>query len=255
MGVLIDLNHPICQVKDAVASRCDNFFTQQGFSYFQYLRCYQDGSFSLLTNNTGLLEEFSSWSDSPVIFSSFEEENKNMHTYWFFWDDTLPSAPVNLARDKYNLNHGLTLVRRSKEYYDMIAVALPKAKSNIAAFYLNKQKAIENFINNFDRNNQDLLQYANKNMVQLTEPYRDTNYQNICLKKGRIFVNTPNGKSHLTTQEIACIRWMLQGASTKEIANILAISPRTVESYFLRIKDRTGVMNKLDFQSLLLTCT
>jgi DNA-binding CsgD family transcriptional regulator len=254
MTIKIDINHPILQLKAAVLNRCDHFLAQHGFNYFQYLRCYQDGSFSLLTNDIGLLEKGLTWSNSPVIFSSFSRDHEQMHSYWFLWDEELPDAPVALAKNKCNLHHGLTLVRRSKHYYDMIAVALPEPKNNIGAFYLNKQKAIESFINTFDKTNQDLILYINQHSVALPDTKRDINYQKICLPNGRIHVQGKNGLTYLTTQELACIRLYLQGASIKQIAQVLQISPRTVETYFIRIKLRSGITRKSDFQELLITC-
>lgn len=251
--VKIDLRI-ITELKGPINDYCKDFFEQHGFNYFQYLRCYIDGSFSLLSNHTGVLEEFQNYSDAPFIFSSFDEEYSQKHSYWFLWDEELPDFPVNFVRTKFGFHHGLTLVRRSKSYYDMIAVALPQPKNNINTFYLNKQKIIEIFINNFDKNHFNLLKYVEKHAIQLPYVNRDINYQKMCLSNGKINILGRKEITYITAKELACVRLLCQGATVKQIADLLKISPRTVETYFSRIKIRTGFTNKTDFYNII-SCT
>lgn len=233
---------------------CANFFALHGFNYFQYLRCYKDGSFSMLSNETDLLEYFSQIVSSPVIFSSHTAEHEGLYSYWFLWDEELPTYPVSLAREKYNLHHGLTLVRRSKNYYDMIAVALPEQKRNITSFYLTKRKIIEQFINEFDKNHDNLIQLMNKYPFSLPYSYRDINYNKICLPNGRIEVVGREGAFYLTSRELACVRLLLQGATDKQIAQILHVTPRTVETYLNRVKQRSGMLYRSDLEDLISIC-
>ena len=159
--------------------------------------------------------------------------------------------PVALARERYNLHNELTLVRRCKNYYDMIAVALPYEQEHAGSFYLSKLKAIEQFINEFDKDNKDLIQVMNKNPIALPRPYRDVNYQKMCLTNGRLDVSGKYGKTDITAQELMCLRLFLQGASYKETAQLLAISARTVETYMLRVKQRTGFATRFEIEQML----
>jgi DNA-binding CsgD family transcriptional regulator len=248
MPLKISLDHSTLALKGKVQEVCNNFLEASGFNYFQYLRCFSDGSIGLLTNNTGLIEHFQHVDNSPVVFSSFENDYANTHSYWFLWDEELPKSPVQLAREKFNIRNGLTLVRRSKNYYDMIAVGLPTEQANPGSFYLNKLKTIEQFVKEFDSDNRDLIELMNKNPIALPEAYRDVNYKNICLTKGKIIVRGKSGSTYITAQELACLRLLFQGASYKEIAQSLDISPRTVETYFLRVKQRTGLSSHVEIE-------
>jgi DNA-binding CsgD family transcriptional regulator len=252
MSIPITRDHPTLTLKDKVHEISKNFLTDFGFSYFQYLRCFADGSISLLTNNTGLFEHFQEVQNAPVVYSSFNEEDKNAHSYWFLWDEALPAYPVELARKRFHIHNGLTLVRRSKNYYDMIAVALPYEHANPGSFYLNKLKAIEQFIDNFDKDNKDLIGLVTKNPIALPEQYRDSNYKNICLTNGKVTVNGMNGVTYLTHQELASLRLLFQGASYKEIGQFLSISSRTVETYVQRVKLRTGFTSRDQLQRMLM---
>lgn len=253
--IKITCDHPTLALKNQVQIRTDNFLKQHGFNYFQYLRCYRDGSCSLLTNETGFFELVSTIPNLPLIYSSYTSEHEKLHSYWFFWDEELPRFPVQLVKEKLNLNHGLTLLRRSKDYYDMIAFALPEQRCNVASFYVTKYKAIEQFIYSFDKHNQDIIQEVSENPIVLAPPYRDTNYEKLCLSKGRFEVNGPNGLFHITSQELACLRLINQGATYKQVGQILKVSPRTVETYLMRIKQRASVENRADLDNLISICT
>ena len=254
MPVHVSLNHPTLTLKPKIQEVSQNFLQSFGFSYFQYLRCFADGSIGLLTNHTGLIECFSEVNNSPVVFSSFSQEQENTHSYWFLWDEALPESPVQLAREKFNIRNGITLVRRSKNYYDMIAVALPEEQANPGSFYLNKLNAIQHFINQFDADHKDLIEVMNKNPIVLPKIYRDVNYSKICLTKGKLLVTGKYGSTHITAQELACLRLLVQGATHKKIAQDLDISSRTAETYLLRVKQRTGLTSRLEFERMLALC-
>jgi len=254
MAVMISQDHPTLTLKGKIQELSQNFLNSFGFSYFQYLRCFADGSIALLTNNTGLMEYFKQVNNSPVVFSSFSKEHENTPSYWFLWDEELPREPVRLAREKFNIRNGLTLVRRSKTYYDMIAVALPQDPANAGSFYLNKLKAIEQFIKEFDKDNKDLITLVSKNPISLPTAYRDVNYKELCLTQGKVEIQGKKGKTYITTQELACLRYLFQGASYKEIAYLLELSPRTVETYLARIRQRTGLYSPFALERVLSSC-
>lgn len=254
MSVRISLDHPIFTLKNKIQELSNDFLTNFGFNYFQYLRCFSDGSIGLLTNNTGLIEYFEHIDNSPVVFSSFSGEHENAHSYWFLWDEALPEFPVSLAREKFNFHNGITLVRRSKNYYDMIAVALPKEQANTGSFYLNKLKVIEQYINDFDKQNKDLISLMNENRVLLPFKYRDVNYETLCLVKGRINFHGKYGLTYITSQELSCLRLLFQGYSYKETALFINLSPRTVETYIHRIKQRTGFLVLSEIERALSLC-
>lgn len=240
MSAIISRDHSLFQSRDRMKQLTRELETNFGVSYFQYLRCFNDGSVGLLLSDTSLTEYF--WNQSlttPLVYSSFKEENKQSHSYWFLWDEELPHYPVNLARE-FNIFSGITLVRRSKYYYDMIAVAMPKIVDNPGSFYLNKIHGIEQFIIKFDKTEKELLSTMNKDKIALPKVHRDENYQKICLNSEQIKIKGRNGITHVTSQEMACIRLLCSGLSQKEVAQILDISPRSVETYLYRARIRTG---------------
>jgi hypothetical protein len=251
MALKIDTTHPIFSLKNKVYEVSKEFLTAFNFNYFQYLRCFEDGSINCLTNDTRLFEYMQSVDNIPVVYSSYDNTPEQEHTYWFLWDEALPSMPVQLAKEKCQLHHGITLVKRHKKYYDMIAVALAEEHPNPHSFYLNKLKIIERFIFEFELNNRDLMQLLNQHPIALPTTYRDVNYQSICLPQGRIAVTGKTGQTYVTAQELACLRLLLQGATHKQVAQSLNISYRTVDTYVFRIRQRSGFSAWSDIERML----
>ena len=70
MTISLSLNNPTFTLRDKIQEISNGFLNQYNLSYFQYLRCYSDGSVGLLINDTRLAECFQHVDDSPVVFSS-----------------------------------------------------------------------------------------------------------------------------------------------------------------------------------------
>ncbi|HJN38083.1 MAG TPA: LuxR C-terminal-related transcriptional regulator [Gammaproteobacteria bacterium] len=51
---------------------------------------------------------------------------------------------------------------------------------------------------------------------------------------------------YLSRRETQCIYWSLKGQTLKEVGDTLKLSPRTIEFYFKRIKDRFKIKKKKD---------
>lgn len=206
-----------------------------------------------LLNNTHLFEYFLEL-DFP-IFSSYQEDHHKSVSYWFLWDEELPWLPVQIAHEKTHFYHGITFVRRSTHYYDMIAFALPELKLNAGSYYMIRLKALETFIEAFEREERKLLEIIVNHPILLTETHQDPNFQDLCLEKNfQIPILTSQGKTYMTPQELSCARLRIRGYGYKEIGQFLCLSPRTVETYLERLKRRTGILTRGDLKNILSRC-
>ena len=70
---------------------------------------------------------------------------------------------------------------------------------------------------------------------QITSNYQSANVKNgsMCFIK-----NSNNNYLNLTKREIEIIQWIACGKSSKEIARVLNISPRTVETHLSNVKNK-----------------
>jgi hypothetical protein len=70
MALSLSGNHPIFQLEGQMQDICGSFLARHGFSYFQYLRCYADGSMAALLSYAGLFRHFLEL-DFPTLFSYY----------------------------------------------------------------------------------------------------------------------------------------------------------------------------------------
>lgn len=60
-----------------------------------------------------------------------------------------------------------------------------------------------------------------------------------------------SGGLYLTHREAECMHWMLRGCTMKNIASKLHLSPRTIEYYLKRLKERWGCKSKKELLFML----
>lgn len=251
MSYIIDRNHSVYTLSSMVQEICDPFLKAYHFSYFQYLRCYPDGSISILINRTDLFESFIKH-NYPTL-SSIDNHTMLKQNYFFFWDESLPTIPVTMAREQHQLHHGMTWVRRHKNHYDMIGFAMPEEKRNIHSFYLNHHHILKQFVDDFERQTHPILNIMEKEKIHPPIYLQDVNCKKLCLRNNRkkIYISTQDMNTHLTTQEFFTLQLLSEDKSFKEIAQILNISHRTAETYIDRIRNRTGINNQRELFKLL----
>lgn len=60
----------------------------------------------------------------------------------------------------------------------------------------------------------------------------------------KLFLIINNKEIHLSMQEFKCLAWLSRGKIVKEVAQIMNLSPRTVESYLDNIKSKTKIESR-----------
>ena len=59
------------------------------------------------------------------------------------------------------------------------------------------------------------------------------------------------GKTYFTKREAECMVWLLKGKTINSVANILRLSPRTVEYYIKNMKIKVGCRTKFELIDLI----
>lgn len=99
--------------------------------------------------------------------------------------------------------------------------------------YLSKENAAD-----------DLLQALRK--IVSGQPYLDPKVSDGLIKKITNPQEAPEGKNLLTDREAEVVRLVAEGKAAKEIANLLSLSPRTVENYKNTILKKLGMHRTSD---------
>lgn len=235
---------------------CSPFLKHHHLSYFQYLKVHADGHMSLLSNRADWLEFIAHfWGQRPqmpAVYSHYsQKEHLNKQSYWFLWEPNLPATPVKLAQE-FNMYHGLTLVERFKDSYTMCAFALSDPLTVSMDYYLNQLGVFKHFIDHFQLSQAALIQKVEQNKILLSANRTDHNLNKLLMgsssNKFKLCFN--HIYASLSAREIQCLNGLPLGMTYKEIAHHLKISPRTVESYLQRIKDRFRLKNRKELIQL-----
>ncbi|MBX9805766.1 MAG: helix-turn-helix transcriptional regulator [Alphaproteobacteria bacterium] len=237
MNLTLDSNHSLYGLTPQVQDFFNDFAMAQEFSYFQYARMFHDGSTLLLLNRVDIFNKFMDLGFGS--YSSIREEDKSRCSYSFFWDEDLPEDPVSVGRS-FHVYNGMTLLRRSRHYYDMIAFARQTPCDRPGGFYLTRIGALENFAHSFETKFGHILNEPEPHLIKPPVHQQDPNRDLICLGNKGITIQGRMGETHLTPREIDCLQLWARHLTMKEIGKHLQVSPRTVETIFNRARMRSG---------------
>lgn len=234
MQFKIDPTHPVFTSTPFIQDKTCNTLEELKINYFQYVRCYRDGSFTLLTNSTKVLEELIQLK-SPTL-SYYQAPFCDSLSYNFLWEETLPEVPVTAVKEKHNFHNGLTILNRHHQYYDMIAFAMPGDLANKNTLYLNYLGYLKSFAEDFVVDHRQLFKHLDTHRLVPPDALKDPNREILCLPTTQEYSLSP--------QESLCLRLLKKGYTYKRIGLKLGLSPRTVETYLTRIKEKTGATSK-----------
>jgi DNA-binding CsgD family transcriptional regulator len=208
------------------------FFDMLGINAYSVRRFYCNGTkvylstipewFQFYKNHKFYkLGEFNSVLTGEPSFKLWDYWDKNDKDFW---------KVINPARDYFNQNHGLCYIKKNKTYIDILNFGADKKDRRINERYLNEKERIKKFYDYLEATVIDsLVQKAPKFKLERTEVKP-------CILNG-LFEN-------LSPQESRILNLWAQGYTLKQIAYLISISARTVETYVERIKIKTGCKYK-----------
>lgn len=225
-----------------------HFLQKHRLNFFQFGRIFSDGSVSFLVNNVDFIKNRVKHNRGPK--SHINSEQLDKQSYFFLWNGNLCDFDTNLARE-LNIDNGLCFVQRFQNYYNLIAFGAPIKEKNIVNFYLNNLGLLKNFIDEFQDTAKEIIFQADKKRIFLTPDLMDPNTKKLLWSKNKKFQFDYNN-IHITLsfREWECLNLLSRGNSIKNIALKFKLSPRTVETYLARLKNKIGLSNKSEILSL-----
>lgn len=160
-----------------------------------------------------------------------EQPIDKVATGFFMWDhlSNLPQEICAHARQKHNFDHVLFIIVKHHDHLDTFSFATRPGNPQINNFYLNQKELFTAFI-------QDFYSQMAKTLIELSS--------HKFLMPGDIQFNI---KSLLTLspRQKECAFLLIQGSRTKDIAQKLMLSPRTVEYHIDALREKFHVKNRI----------
>lgn len=243
MQIKLTLNHISFRATGEIKRIAMPLLANSPIEFFYYGRNYHDGrALRLHTNN----EYYATWAarHDPWKQSVIEEG-------FYLWDDIQSQAQID-TRSRVGLGNGLLIVKEQGDYTEFFGFA-PGVKENLSVMYLNQKEIFDRFILYFKEKAEKTIKQAEDDLIAFTPEYVYAEQQsrpNVCMQKIKELmpiktIDIPSiGKIQLSKRERSCLEHLLIGRTAREIAEHYELSPKTVETYINRIKQKLKCKTK-----------
>lgn len=249
---------------ELLINACKPIFETLGFTFFEYTKVYYNAKyFTLNTSN-----EFSKYYFENIKTESFVGCAENIDWENYHQQEAqinigfsfFPDKPISKSgKALLDFNHwgGITFHRAHIDHCECWHFVLDKNSENKNNILLKYSHIIKDFIiyfnhqfdNIINNNHSEKLAVYNDGLIlpdiyhfhEQSKKLRDLQ-EKISLYNLRIRINGRDLK--LSKREVECLNLLANGNNTKEVARILSISPRTVETYIHAIKSKSGLRFK-----------
>jgi len=220
-----------------------------GLGSFNYHKTYNDDSQISLTNTPDWKRHYVK--NKLYQQSIFELPAHNYLKNRIIWSNIDTHSTILDEAAKFGIKYGITLIEPMKDGCEFYFLGSTIDDSTVINKYLSNFYLLEKFIANFH--------VAAKEIFAAVEPHRliinDRKENKLTFSTANHIDKFPFLSSiygyKFTKRELDCLPLLLKGLSSKQIAEQLKISFRTVEMYIDNLKQKTNTQNKNELLFLL----
>lgn len=234
---------------DRVKSLCAPLFNNAGVTHFGYLKILNDGRMLRLTNNVEWTKKyFEKAYYNDIDFYSMKNAPNSGFRLSLLVGKPEGNHCLALCND-YNVWNAIVLYEKFNNYCKHCFFGAHKDNIEAVNFYINNIPLLRKFLFYFEEEASDLLKNSNQKSLISTQVKICQNSLQEEQKNEEILRQIYSQDSHglpfsFSKREAECLKYLLRGKSAKEIARTLDLSPRTVETYIVNIKQKTGNKRK-----------
>ncbi len=242
-----------------VAEICTPLFESFDLNSFIYTRVYKNNAYWTLSNRADWVQHFycEKYAHPKVDFSTLKSG------YYVNIEELgIPQDQIVTARECFNADYWLNIIKTHEKYYDVIALAGNRGCFKIIDMYLNNADLLEHFYYYFKDKAHRLIKQAEAQKIALPDKktFSVLNDEDSAELRSRFLKNTPieryhvlddSGKGYVTQREYQIVFLLSQGKSTKEISVLTGLTPRTVKSYLYNAMQRLGCYNRAQLITLI----
>lgn len=247
----------LAQSSADVAELCTPLARTFHINHFNYRRTYTDGKRITLTNDPRWLEHYyeAGYNVTPTFEKERNESNSNRLTLWTELYDNDFFLNIFLdAKNNFNIDQGFTITEVSNDYIELYHFAGDSQFHQNTDYFVENLDLLQHFIRYFRDKGQPLIEEAKAHAAispMTPEIITETRgFENHLLRdpqKYRLAHKDDKGELQvLTARETECLAYSIMQYPMREIANILRISPRTIECHLNALKLKLKCYTKKD---------
>jgi DNA-binding CsgD family transcriptional regulator len=259
----LELSEVIC---NKIKPLCEPLNRVFSIPLFGYRKFFPDGTCFNTSSNFDLTK-FVQEKFSNKMLPNYEEETKSAlkHEKYFVLRVGEPSPQDAFLSALYDCDvwNTLSLYRKNGECLEGFYFTSTRQNYKIVEEYINNLELFERFSFYFREKFSDILSIEDVKKASLptVAPSIFEEHNKLSLAKEnpfddfivhtspqKLFLNINGKEVPLSSQEFKCLAWLSRGKTAKEVARMMSLSPRTVESYIDNVKFKT----KIDSRSKLI---
>lgn len=224
-----------------VKGLCEPYFKQLGLDHLNYIHRDNHGRLTYLCSNPKWLGHYIKKSYPKI--GAFEKNVELSQYNYILWTGLDRNDPILIdSKEMLGVEYGITIIKQETDGYGFYNLGAKSADSAIINKYVNSIDQYENFILDFQEKAGPILRAAKNLKFSINSGLTIER----CKKLGYQF-----GDLYLTEREFECVNYLIRGKTAEEIAIILDISKRTVETHIQNIKRKMNCFNQFRLGYLL----
>ncbi len=233
-------DHPSYFLADEIAEICAPLFDNFSINYFCYTKTYLDNNEArkaavLISNKEWWRYYFQS--NHPFITNG-----KKVHS----WASTMPAKARQAATTNPNLYNGILMEKRHSDCIEGLEFASPN--QNFSVELCGNKDLLNQFFSYFKNRAANIIAILGREIIHIPKSRclkiedPDQPYTEFCqaIKTRKLSLRFRTQEVIFSRREFDILSLLIKGKTMREIASILKISPRTVETYLYTAKDKTN---------------
>ena len=205
---------------------------------FHYIRMYKDGSLLILGSNGETSRSF------------FKNEHSTQGTILtkgiYLWDEFQSKRFLDECAREFQVYNGITIVNSKQDHTECLSMGFSVKEPSVVGTVLNHLDLIEQFVYYFKDKAENLIEQAYHERFILPpsvigkrlEEKSFEEFRNL-IKTNKIHMNAKDKNIILTRREYEVLLQFASGKTSKEAADALKISNRTVEQHLTNAKNKS----------------
>lgn len=236
-----------------------------GINYFFYALITPERKLSFIGTNIELVQHY--FDAKMHMVYPFLLNTKDVKTGIYLYD-SVPSeefqTTLQQLEQKYQVKHSCLIARQDKQGCHLFGMAVPPHRKGYASLFLNESTMLKKFTIHFEDEMRKVIAEMKGQAIDLTSFDEETAKCKDAHQLPDISLNRSKKMQFLqklddfysdnlkfTSREVDIIKPFLEGKPAREIAELICLSPRTVEHYLEGLKDKLCCYTKSElFESL-----
>lgn len=231
-------------------------------SFFSHTRIYNNNTLVDMSNRIDVLEYF--YYESDIYkYCVPDIDPWALNNEYILCSSVDDNPCVSGLRENNNIDNIIVLIEKYEKHCELWYFGSDCDRDDMTNFYINNLDVLKAFTLYFKEQGKVLINDADKNRIKriqqknnsFKEKQTDKHYDKETFYKTchpqDIHFNHQGQSVSFTKRETEVIKWSVLGKTSTEIALILSISKRTVETHMTRIKQRLQCYKLVDVMRIL----